>query len=75
MLRHAHPDSVNREVARLELETDEAKADEQTIISKISNGEFSNPAHALLEREAREADLSESARTFVARVLDTASLY
>ena len=32
-------------------------------------------ARALLEKEAREADLSESARRFVERVLDTASLY
>ena len=32
-------------------------------------------ARALLDREAREADLSESARRFVERVLDTASLY
>jgi len=32
-------------------------------------------ARALLEREAREADLTESARRFVERVLDTASLY
>ena len=33
-MRHAYPNSVNREVARLGVETDEAKADEQTIISK-----------------------------------------
>jgi hypothetical protein len=46
VLRHAYPNSANREVARLELETDEAKADEQTIISKISNGEFSNPTNS-----------------------------
>jgi hypothetical protein len=32
-------------------------------------------ARALLDREAREADLSESARRFVERVLDTATLY
>jgi hypothetical protein len=31
-------------------------------------------ARALLDREAREADLSESARRFVERVLDTATL-
>jgi hypothetical protein len=32
-------------------------------------------ARALLDREAREADLSESARRFVERVLDIATLY
>jgi hypothetical protein len=75
------------QLGRAFVETDEAKADEQTVISNISSGEYSNPvrvvafntaegwsrdvtediARALLEREAREADLSESARTFVAK--------
>jgi hypothetical protein len=32
-------------------------------------------ARALLDREAGNADLSESARNFVARVLDTATLW
>jgi hypothetical protein len=83
------------QLGRAYVESDEAAADEQTVVNNISNGEYSNPvrvvafntaggwsrdvtediAHALLEREARKADLSESARTFVARVLDTASLY
>ena len=77
------------------LETDEAEADEFTIVSKIISGEYSNPvrvvafntaeewsrdvtediARALFDREAREGDLSESAKKFVERVLDTATLY
>jgi hypothetical protein len=77
------------------VETDEAKADEETVLNNIGSGEYSNPvrvvafntvegwsrdvtediARALLDREAREADLSESARRFVERVLDTATLY
>jgi hypothetical protein len=80
---------------RAYVETDEAAADEQTVVNNISSGEYSNPvrvvafstvegwsrdvtediARALLDREAREADLSEPARRFVERVLDTASLY
>jgi hypothetical protein len=83
------------ELGRAYVETDEATADEQTVVNNISDGEYSNPARvvafntaegwsrdvtediarALLEREAREADLSESARRFVERVLATASLY
>jgi hypothetical protein len=75
--------------------TDEATADEKTLVSNISSAEYSNPvrvvafntaegwsrdvtedvARALLDREAREADLSESAKRFVARVLDVATLY
>jgi hypothetical protein len=82
------------QLGRAYIETDEAAADEQTVINNISDGE-SNPvrvvafntvegwsrnvtediARALLEREASEADLSESAKKFVERVLDTASLY
>jgi hypothetical protein len=82
------------QLGRAYVETDEAAADEQTVISNISSGEYSNPvrvvafntaegwsrdvtediAHALLEREAREADLSESAKRFVAHALDTATL-
>jgi hypothetical protein len=83
------------QLGRAYVETDEATADEQTVVNNISDGEYSNPvrvvafntvegwsrdvtediARALLDREAREADLSESARRFVERVLDTASLY
>ena len=83
------------QLGRAYVETDEAAADEQTVVNKISDGEYSNPTQvvafntvegwsrdvtedigrALLDREAREADLSESARNFVARVLDTASHY
>jgi hypothetical protein len=83
------------QLGRAYVETDEATADEQTVINNISDGEYSNPvrvvafntaegwsrdvtediAHALLEREARNADLSESAKRFVERVLDTATLY
>ena len=83
------------QLGRAYVETDEAAADEQTVVNNISSGEYSNPvrvvafntvegwsrdvtediARALLDREAREADLSESARRFVERVLDTASLY
>jgi hypothetical protein len=83
------------ELGRAYVETDEAAVDEKTVVSNISDGEYSNPvrvvafntaegwcrdvtediARALLEREAREAHLSESARRFVERVLDTASLY
>jgi hypothetical protein len=75
-------------------ETDEAKADEKTVLSNISSGEYSDPirvvafntaegwsrdvtediARALLERDAREGDLSESAKKFVGRVLDIAIL-
>jgi hypothetical protein len=82
------------QLGRAYVETDEAKADEQTVISNISKGEYSNPvrvvafntaegwsrdvtediARVLLEREAREADLSEAARRFVAHTLDAATL-
>jgi hypothetical protein len=78
------------QLGRAYVETDEAAADLQTVVNKISDGEYSNPigvvafntaeewsrdvtediARALLDREAREADLSESAKTFVQRVLD-----
>jgi hypothetical protein len=80
---------------RAYVETDEAAADEQTVVNNISSGEYSNPvrvvafntaegwsrdvtediARALLEREAREGDLSESAKKFVERVLDIAMLH
>jgi hypothetical protein len=83
------------QLGRAYVETDEAAADEKTVVSSISDGEYSKPvrvvafniaegwsrdvtqdiARALLDREAREADLSESARNFVARVLDTATLW
>jgi hypothetical protein len=83
------------QLGRAYVETDEATADEQTVVSNVSDGEYSNPvrvvafntaegwsrdvtediARALLDREAREADLSESARRFVERVLDLAKLY
>jgi hypothetical protein len=83
------------QLGRAYVETDEATADEQTVVSNVSDGEYSNPvrvvafntaegwsrdvtediARALLDREAREADLSESARRFVERVLDIAKLY
>jgi hypothetical protein len=83
------------QLGRAYVETDEAKADEKTVLNNISDGEYSTPprvvafntaegwsrdvtediARALLEREAREADLSESARNFVACVLDTPTLY
>ena len=75
-------------------ETDEAVADEQTVVNNISSGEYSNPvrvvafntvegwsrdvtediARALLEQEARNSDLSESAKRFVERVLDIVGL-
>jgi hypothetical protein len=84
-----------RELGRAYAETDEAKADEKTVVSNIDRGEYSNPvrvvafntvegwsrdvtediARALLEREAREGDLSESAKKFVERVLDIATLH
>jgi len=71
------------------VETDEAKADEKTVLNNIISGEYSNPirvvafntaegwsrdvtediARILLDREAKEGDLSESARRFVERVL------
>jgi hypothetical protein len=82
------------QLGRAYVETDEAAADVQTVVNKISDGEYSNPirvvafntaeewsrdvtddiARALLDREAREADLSESARRFVERVLDIVRL-
>jgi hypothetical protein len=72
----------------------EEKADEETILSNIISGEYSNPvrvvafntaegwsrdvtediARALVDREARGADLSESATRFVERVLDIVRL-
>jgi len=78
------------QLGRAYVETDEAAADEQTVINNISSGEYSNPvrvvafntaegwsrdvtediARALLEQEARNSDLSESAKRFVERVLD-----
>jgi hypothetical protein len=78
------------QLGRAYVETDEAAADLQTVVHKISDGEYSNPirvvafntaeewsrdvtedvARALLDREAREADLSESATSCVERVLD-----
>jgi hypothetical protein len=78
------------QLGRAYVETDEARADEQTALNNISSGEHSNPvrvvafntaegwsrdvtediARALLEQEAREGDLSESAKTFVERVLN-----
>jgi hypothetical protein len=80
------------ELGRAYVETDEAKADEKTVVSNISSGAYSNPvrvvafntvegwahdvtediARTLLEREAREGDLSESAKKFVEHVLDIA---
>jgi hypothetical protein len=82
------------ELGRAYVETDEEKADEETILSNIISGEYSNPvrvvafntvegwsrdvtediARALLDREARQADLSESATRFVERVLDIVRL-
>ena len=82
------------QLGRAYVETDEAKADEKTVVGNISSGEYSNPvrvvafntaegwsrdvtediARALFEREAREADLSQPAKKFVERVLDTAAL-
>jgi hypothetical protein len=78
------------QLGRAYVETDEAKADEKTVVSDIISSQYSNPvrvvafntaegwsrdvtediARALLEREAREGDLSESAKNFVERVLD-----
>jgi hypothetical protein len=75
------------QLGRAYVETDETAADVETVVNKISDGEYSNPvrvvafntaeewsrdvtediARALLDREAREADLSESARRFVER--------
>jgi hypothetical protein len=78
------------QLGRAYIETDEAAADEQTVINNMSNpvrvvafntvegwsrNVTEDIARALLEREASEADLSESAKKFVERVLDTASLY
>jgi hypothetical protein len=82
------------ELGRAYVETDEEKADEETILSNIISGEYSNPvrvvafntvegwsrdvtediARALVDREARQADLSESATRFVERVLDIVRL-
>jgi hypothetical protein len=78
------------QLGRAYVETDEAAADEQTVVNNISSGEYTNPvrvvafntaegwsrdvtediARALLEQEARNSDLSESAKRFVERVLD-----
>jgi hypothetical protein len=78
------------QLGRAYVETDEAAADEQTVINNISSGEYSNPvrvvafntaegwsrdvtediARALLEQEARNSELSESAKRFVERALD-----
>src|SRR5215475_5721151 len=82
-------------LGRSNVETDEAETDEKTVVSNISDGEYSNPvrvvafntaegwsrdvtedvADALLDREARQADLSESAKKFVERVLDIAPIH
>jgi hypothetical protein len=82
------------ELGRAYVETDEAAADEQTVVNNISDGQYSNPvrvvafntaegwsrdvtediARALVDREARGADLSESATRFVERVLDIVRL-
>jgi hypothetical protein len=76
------------ELGRAYAETNEAKADEKTIVSDIISGQYSNPvrvvafntvegwsrdvtediARAVLEREASEAEVSESAKKFVERV-------
>jgi len=76
------------QLGRSYLETDEAKADEKTVVSNIISGQYSNPirvvafntvegwsrdvtediARAVLEREASEAEVSESAKKFVERV-------
>ena len=78
------------QLGRAYVETDQAAADEQTVVNNISSGEYTNPvrvvafntaegwsrdvtediARALLEQEARNSDLSESAKRFVERVLD-----
>jgi len=83
------------ELGRAYVETDEAKADEKSIVSYIGSGQYSNPvrvvafniaegwsrdvtediADALLDREARQGDLSESAKKFVERVLDIAPIH
>ena len=83
------------QLGRAYVETDEAAADEQKVISNISKGEYSNPvrvvafntaegwsrdvtediADALLDREARQGDLSKSAKKFVERVLDIAPIH
>jgi hypothetical protein len=78
------------QLGRAYVETDEAKADEKTVVSDIisastprwrltppRNGLVMSQktiARALLERDAREGDLSESAKEFVERVLDVATL-
>jgi hypothetical protein len=43
------------ELGRAYIETDEAEADEWTIVSNISKGEYSNPvrSHSMLLRAAR----------------------
>jgi hypothetical protein len=80
------------QLGRAYVETDEAKADKEPVLSNIDSGDYSNPvrvvafntaegwsrdvtqdiARELLDREAREGDLSESARRFVQQVLDIA---
>jgi hypothetical protein len=75
------------------LETDEAEADEKTVVSNIISGQYSNPirvvafntvegwsrdvtediAHAVLEREESYSDISDPAKKFVDRVLETAA--
>ena len=81
------------QLGRSYLETDEANADEKTVVSNIISGQYSNPirvvafntvegwsrdvtediAHAVLEREESYSDISDPAKKFVDRVLETAA--
>jgi hypothetical protein len=81
------------QLGRSYLETDEAEADEKTVVSNIISGQYSNPirvvafntvegwsrdvtediAHAVLEREESYSEISDPAKEFVGRVLETAA--
>jgi hypothetical protein len=81
------------QLGRSYLETDEANADEKTVVSNIISGQYSNPirvvafntvegwsrdvtediAHAVLEREESYSEISDPAKEFVGRVLETAA--
>ena len=60
------------ELGRAYVETDEAKADEETVISNISSGEYSNPVRVVAFNTVEEwsRDVTEDiARALFERVL------
>jgi hypothetical protein len=81
------------QLGRSYLETDEAEADEKTVVSNIISGQYSNPirvvafntvegwsrdvtediARAVLEQEESYSEISDPAKEFVGRVLETAA--